>query len=90
MYAINIADWTGVQAVHPEHAALLIMVRQHVDVDPGHVVDCEKGKLAGCGMLLTCPDEQAEATVKLIRTRLKRWQLRAYHSATGKGGWKRI
>ena len=90
MYAINLADWTGVQRHHPEHAALLAVLQQHIDADPGHIIDCERGKIAGCGVMLICPDGQAEAIVKLIRMRLKRWQLRIYYSATGKGGWKRV
>lgn len=88
MYAINIADLTELQH-HPEHAALSIVLKQHIDLDPDHVVECERRKAAGMGYgaPFTCPDDQAEALIQLIRTRLKRYQLRIYRQDSG---WKRV
>ena len=88
-YAINIADLTGALQM-PEHMALAMVLRQHLDDDVSRVVECEQGKIAGVGALFTCPDEQAAALIQLVRARLKRYELRIYHSRTGKGEWKRV
>jgi len=88
MYAINIADLTELQR-HPEHAALVLVLKQHIDADPEKAVECEYGKIAGIGYgaPFTCPDSQVEALVQIVRRKLKNFQLRIYRK--GKG-WKRV
>ena len=88
-YAINIADLTRALQM-PEHVALSLVLKQYLDDDASRVVECEPGKIAGVGALFTCSDEQVKALIGLIRTQLKRHELRIYHSRTWRGGWKRV
>jgi hypothetical protein len=89
MYAINIADLTGHKQHSPQHVALLLVLQQHINLD-AEPIECERGKAVGMGHAapFTCSDEQVEALVKLIRTRLKKYELRIYSDASG--SWKRV
>ena len=88
-YAINIADLTGHKQNSPQHSALLMVLMEHVNLD-AEPIECERDKAVGMGhaVPLTCPDEQAQAIVKVVRTRLKKWELRIYSNASG--SWKRV
>lgn len=85
VYAINLADWVG----HKTDIGLAILLQ--AVIEPGQdVVETERGKFDGMGMILQCDEERAGAIVEFIRKRYKRHELRCYRSRTGQGGWKRL
>jgi len=86
-YAVNIADLT---ALAQNDAALSMVLMQHVAYE--NVVEAERGKAVGMGhaALMSCPTEQTEALIAVIRRKLRKYQLRFYRSETGTGGWKRV
>jgi hypothetical protein len=88
-YAINIADLTELKR-HPEHAALLMVLQEHIDFCPDHAIECERRKVVGIGhgAPIVCPDEQAKALISLIRRRLKKYKLRIYQYV--KARWVRV
>ena len=88
-YAVSVCD---LLTASKHDLVLHMIVAPHVDPDPAHVVEAERGKVAGIGSVavLTCPEEQAAAIVELARKRYKRHEFRFYQSASGNGGWKRV
>ena len=86
MYALSLCDWLEMQR-HPEHAALSMVLQAMID--PQQQVDCEPRKAVGMGtgIVFSCADERVEAIVKLIRTRLKKYQLRIYRK--NRSRWQR-
>jgi len=86
-YAVNIADLT---ALAQHDTALTMVLMPHVAYTD--VVEAERDQAVGIGhaALMSCPTEQAEALIAIIRKRLRKTQLRFYRSETGEGGWKRV
>jgi hypothetical protein len=86
-YAVNICDLLAVSKTDP---ALHMVIALHVDA--AHVVEAERGRVAGIGhaAVLTCPEEQAAALIQVVRQKLAKYQFRFYASKTGNGGWKRV
>ena len=70
-YAVNVCDLLTAS----RHDVILHMaVAPHVDHN--HIVEAERGKVAGIGSaaVLTCPEEQAAAIVAVVRQKYKRHQ----------------
>jgi len=88
-YAVSVCDLLTLS----RHDLILhMLVAPHVDPDPAHVVEAERGKVAGIGSVavLTCPEEQAAAIVAVVRKKYRKHQFRFYQSASRNGGWKRV
>jgi len=86
-YAISVCDL--LELSRPD-TILHAILAQHVERD--RIVDAEPGKAVGIGdaVVLSCPEEQTLALVKVARKKYRKHRLRFYRSKTGKGGWKRI
>ncbi len=82
MYAVNIADLTkpDVRTIAPYLVSPVTPSRT--------VVQTERDRFDGMGIVLECPNEQAAAIVEVIRLKFKRHELRCY-KGNGKT-WKRI
>jgi hypothetical protein len=85
-YAVNLGDLMSFK----DDMALAILLSPVIDRDPDSIVDCESGRFDGMAARLTCDGDRAEAIVSIIRQRLKKFELRLYHSNTGNGSWKRV
>lgn len=83
MIAIQISDLLSLQRDHP---AVAIVLRPHLSRTP---ITPDKDAWDHEALPLTCPDEQANALLAVIRTRVPTYTLRAWRSVTGKG-WKRV
>ena len=79
-YAVNVADLTKHRFVAQWILAPVVPGRSVVDVEPG--------RFDGAGILLECDEERAQAIVDVIRTKLKKHQLRCYKKEGG--SWKRV
>ena len=79
-YAVNVADLTKHRFVAQWILAPVVLGRVVVDVEPG--------RFDGAGILLECDEERAQAIVDVIRTKLKKHQLRCCKKE--KGSWKRV
>lgn len=82
-YAINVSDLTK----YRDDLALKLILGAQVGRT---TVNCEPGRMDGGGVLFTSPDEQAGALIEVLRKRIKKHELRCYHSKTGNGGWTRV
>lgn len=82
MYAVNIADWMK----HSDDVGLGIILKPVTSSK--QIVEAERGRFDGMGILLECEESRGEAIVAVIRQRYKRHELRLYR---GKGKtWKRV
>lgn len=86
MYAINLADWHK----HRLDYGIQILLLAVID-DDSRVVECERRRPDGVGVVLDCDDERAAAIVTIVRQRLKKHQLRFYKNKSQSGkSWKRV
>lgn len=84
MYAVNLMDWHAHQHDFCLKIALLGKVADKAD----QTVDAEPGRVDGMALPFTCPDEQAAATIAIIRMHYPRHRLRCYQ---GNGRtWRRL
>jgi hypothetical protein len=87
-YAINIADLTKYR---DDYVLMTVLLGPVLNRDPERIVWVGGAeRVDEIGVRLECDEERAVAIVEIIRMRLKRYELRIYHSRTGKGGWKRV
>ena len=90
MYAANIVDLVAHES-NPKDAIPLTLLKTVLDLDPGHTIECERGKVAGLGhgVPFLCNDERAAAIIQVVRMVYpKKYQWRFYEKT--KSGWKRI
>jgi hypothetical protein len=87
-YAVNLAALTSVRV--REDFILQMLLKQVIDLEPGHEIQCMPDKVAaiGVGVPFTCDEERAEAIVRVIRQRYRHEELPIYYSKTGRSGWR--
>jgi len=83
MYAVNLADWT----TYKDDFELRWLLEPVVEK---RYLCCERERLDGMALPISCDETRANAIVTLIRRRFHRNRFRIYQSKTGRGGWKRI
>lgn len=83
MIAIQISDLLVLQRDHP---IVAIVLRPHLS---RATITPDKAAWDHEALPLTCPDDQADALLAVIRTRVPVYELRAWRSVTGKN-WKRV
>jgi len=83
MYAVNLADWTAYKDDFELRWLLDPVVEQRF-------LYCERERLDGMALPITCDETCANAIMTIIRRKFHRNQFRIYQSKTGGGGWKRI
>lgn len=86
-YAICLPDLTAIMQ-SPDALPVLLLLTPLID--QGQLVECEKRAIDGVGVLLNGRSERTGATVRVLRKRLAKNQLRVWQSKTGRKGWKRI
>lgn len=84
-YAVNVADMTTLQG---RDAIIKFTITKHMD--RSGVVNAEPKRVDGSAVVLTCPDEQAQAIIEMTRVHINRNKLRFYHRNGDKGQWRRV
>jgi hypothetical protein len=82
MYAVNLADWMG----HSDDVGLGIILKPVIQSK--QIVETERKRFDGMGILLECDEARGEAIVAIIRQRYKKHELRLYKGKSKT--WKRV
>ena len=89
-YAASLVDLMA-HKKNPKDKIPLMLLESVLDLDPKHVIECERGKVVGLGhgAPFLCDDERAAAVIQIVRMVYpKKYQWRFYEKT--KSGWKRI